>query len=274
MTARKRNMWLAAPVALALLLLVPLAASAQQRATPPAGEPAAMTIGTELRAARLPEVIVAAGPTDAAEDGALARALAAYQRRERPDDTASLEAFVAQYPASGWAAAVHTNIGLLRLHYGYFTRAIDQFQKAWKTGRNATAPEARALVDRAVGELARLYASLGKIDELTALFGEMGSRPVTGSATERIQAAREVLSAVGKEDAHLFNCGPLALQSLMTARGLTSDQVLFLQWHKSWTQEGTSLAELAGLADKAKFGYRLVYRSARASRCPCRLLRI
>ncbi len=257
MTVRKRTVGLAAPVALALFLFLPIAASTQQAA--PASEAAGTSIAVALQAARLPEVIVATGPTDAAEDAALARTLAAYDRRERPEDMASLEAFVAQYPASGWAASVHTNLGLLRLHYGYFTRAIDQLQKAWKAGRDATQPEARALVDRAVGELARTYASLGKIEELTALFGEIGSRPVTGPATERIQAAREVLSAVGREDAHLFNCGPLALQSLMAARGLTPEQVLFLQWHKVGPK-GTNLAELAGIADKSKFGYRLVYR--------------
>src|SRR5262249_24401055 len=88
---------------------------------------------------------------------------------------------------------------------------------------------------------------------------EIGSRAVAGAATEKLQVAREMLALVDKEPRHLFLCGPLALQSLMMARGGASDRLSLLQWDPAG-KDGTDLAELAGLADKAKLRYRLVYR--------------
>jgi len=212
-----------------------------------------------IESARLAEPLVATAHTSAAEDLALAQALTAYERRKGPDDLDSLAAFLSQHPHSGWAPAVLTNLGLAYLHEGYFSRAIEAWQKAWVLGRNATEPHARALVDRAVGELARLYASLGQNEKLAALFAEIGNRPITGSATEAVQVAREELAQAENDPRHLFNCGPLALSSLMRARGSAFEQVSFLQWYRAGPN-GTSLAEVAQLAERAKFPYRLVFR--------------
>lgn len=107
------------------------------------------------------------------------------------------------------------------------------WRAAWEAGKNATEPRARALVDRAVGELARLEASLGHFDELAALFEEIGNRPVTGPATEAIQTAREELILAAKDPRHLFLCGPTALMSLMLAQGSPFQQVSFLQWYQA-----------------------------------------
>ncbi|MHB8884742.1 MAG: RHS repeat-associated core domain-containing protein [Methylovirgula sp.] len=198
-------------------------------------------------------------PTTRAEDVALSRALTAYEHRAKPDDFGSLTAFLSKYPNSGWAPALWTNLGLSYLHYGYFSRAADAWQTAWRKGKNATEPHARALVDGAVGHLAWLYASLGKMKNLEALFVEIGNRPITGSATEAVQTARNTLSLSKKDPRHLFICGPTALKALMMAQGARFDRVNFLQWFRAGPN-GTSLAEVAGLADKAKFSYRLVFR--------------
>ena len=179
----------------------------------------------------------------------------------QPQELSSLRGFLARNPNSGWAPALLTNLGYSYLHDGYFSKAIDAWQKAWRQGNGATTPEARALVDRAVGELAMLYASLGKMTELAALFSEIGNRPIVGSATELIQVARETLTVAAKDPRHLFLCGPLALQSLMLRLGATPESTAFLQWYQAGPN-GTTLAEVAGLADKAKFQYRLIYRQA------------
>ena len=247
MTARTQPAWLAILVWVAALVLVPAACLA-------AGDVSAV-----LRSAHFAEPLVATGPTTAADDQALAEAVAAYERRSRPDDLEALTGFLSAHPESGWAPALLTNLGLSYLHDGYFTRALDAWQRAWTVGKAATEPHARALVDRAVGELARLYATLGKMDELAALFDEIGTRPITGSATEAVQTARETLALVHKEHRHLFNCGPTALKALMLAQGAKFEQVDFLQWYAAGPN-GTSLAEVAGLADQAKFSYRLIFR--------------
>ena len=212
-----------------------------------------------IRSAVLAEPLVRTAPTTDAQDRALAQALAAHDRRSMPDELGHLEAFVAAHLDSGWTPSVLTNLGISYLHQGYFSKALDAWRAAWRLGKASDMREGRALIDRAVGELAMLQASLGRMDELAALFDEIGSRAVTGSATEKIQVAREMLGLVDKMDHHLFTCGPVALQSLMLARGAPASQVTFLQWHRAG-RDGTSLAELAGLADKAKLGYRLIHR--------------
>jgi hypothetical protein len=99
---------------------------------------------------------VAIGPTTQAEDRALLRAVAAYEHRSNPEDFGSLTRFLSVHPHSPWRTALLTDLGLSYLHYGYFSRAIEAWQEAWNAGKNATEPHAKALVDRAVGELVLL----------------------------------------------------------------------------------------------------------------------
>jgi tetratricopeptide (TPR) repeat protein len=181
-----------------------------------------------ISSAHLPERPVAVRATSEKEDSALLLAIAAYDKRSKLDDFSSLTDFLKDHPQSGWTPAVLTNLGLLYLHYGYFSKALQSWEQAWQGGRSATDPQARALIDRAIGELLRLEAAIGRFDRVAALFAEMGDRPISGSATELVQIAREDLALVDKDPRHLFNCGPLALQSLMLATGAAEEQVRFL----------------------------------------------
>lgn len=229
--------------------------------------PAQAAVGTSLvrslaetiRDAHLPELLVPTSSTTTAENLALTQAIAAYKRRVDPEDVTSLKGFLGRYPQSGWAPALQTNLGLIYLHYGYFSLALDAWKAAWEQGKSATGLRAKALVDRAVGELARLDASLGHFNELSALFVEIGDRKVSGSATEAIQTAREELALAGKDPRHLFLCGPMALMSLTLAEGVPVQQVSFLQWYRA-SARGTNLAELSKLADKLHFAHRLIFR--------------
>ncbi|KAA3445852.1 peptidase C39 [Mesorhizobium sp. SARCC-RB16n] len=216
-------------------------------------------IASAIRAGHFAEPLIPTAATSAEEDQALLDALAIYNQRPIPGDVTSLTKFLEEYPHSGWAPALNTNLGLSYLHDGYFSRAIDVWQKAWVDGKDATAPQARALVDRAVGELAQLDANLGRTEQLTALLKDIGKRPITGSVTEAIQTASEQIAPAKLATRHLFICGPLALKQLMLARNASFEKVDFLQWYKAG-DKGTSLAEVGQLAEKAGLSYRLVMR--------------
>lgn len=216
-------------------------------------------IASAIRAAHLTEPLVATTTTSPEEDQALLQALATYNQRPIPGDISSLTKFVEENPHSGWAAALNTNLGHSYLHDGYFSRAIDSWQKAWTEGKDAKNPQARALIDSAVGDLAQLYANLGRTEQLTALLKDVGKRPITGSATEAIQTASEQIAPAKLATRHLFICGPLALKQLMLARNASPATVDFLQWYKAG-EKGTSLAEVGQLAEKAGLSYRLVAR--------------
>jgi RHS repeat-associated protein len=205
------------------------------------------------------EPLVLTSPTTVEEDRALAIAIENYKNRSVSTDLNSLTRFVEAHPSSGWSPAILTNLGLTYLNEGHFTKAIASLEMAWRVGSNSTHPSARALVDRAVGELARLRGSLGQTKELAALFEEIGDRPITGSATEAIQNARELLVLAKDDPRHLYNCGPLALRSLMLAENVKPDALSFLQFYNAG-DDGTTLDELAGLAEKLKLSHRLIYR--------------
>ncbi|RXT19601.1 peptidase C39 [Rhizobium leguminosarum] len=231
--------------------LVATGAAAMPDSTPPVAMPST---------AGLHEPLVTTRPTSTAENQALSAALEAFRTRTDPSDLSSLTGFLARYPHSGWSSALWTNIGLSYLHDGYFSRSIEAWQNAWTEGADATSPEGKALVDRAIGELAGLDANLGKTDDLTALFVRLGHRKVSGRATEAIQTAQEMLTLAKSDPRHLFNCGPLALRALMLALNTKPDALNFLQFYDAGV-EGTTLAELGNLADRLKLDYRLVERA-------------
>lgn len=236
------------------LALAPPEATGQAR-----GDSTADPVATAVAQALLPELLVRSAPTNAVEDADLARALAIHQQRRLPDDHAGLTAFLAAHPKSGWAPAILTNLGIAYLHNGHFSQAIVAWQGAWALGRNAQEPQAAALVDRAVGELARLYAALGQMDRLSALLDEIGERPITGPGIEAVRHARATLSLATEDPRHLFICGPVALASLMVAEGVPPETARHLQWYRAGPV-GTSLAEVARLASEARFSARPVFR--------------
>jgi len=243
-----------------LLALLTLGAGNAAAATlVPAPDAANAEIDARLAAAHLPEPLVATGPTTRAEDEALVRAVSVYEHRGDPDDFTSLTGFLSAYPHSGWRVAVLTNLGVTYLHYGYFARALDAWEAAWQGGKRATERRARALVDRAVGELVSLHAQLGHQEQLAALLKDIGDRPVSGSATQMVQSARDTLWVMRTDPKHLFLCGPMALKMLMLAQHATLDQIKFLNKVRAGPK-GTSLAEVAALAKQANVPLEPVFR--------------
>jgi hypothetical protein len=172
------------------------------------------------------EPLVATAPTAAKENEELARSVTAYRKRAG-DDFRPLEVFLAGHLQSGWRVALLTNLGFAYLHDGYFSRTVEAWETVWREGKDATEPHAKALVDRVVGELARLHAALGHIERLAALLEEIGDRPVSGPATETVQIARETLGVMQTDPKHLFLCGPQALKTLMLAQGQTRKSYAF-----------------------------------------------
>ncbi|MEW6737619.1 MAG: hypothetical protein AB1489_40430, partial [Acidobacteriota bacterium] len=87
------------------------------------------------------------------ENQSLAQAILAYSRNVEngnPEDTAALEQFLTQHPQSAWRISLLTNLGIVYRRTGYFLKALDAWERAWKLGKNATDPDARDIVDRAV----------------------------------------------------------------------------------------------------------------------------
>ena len=155
-----------------------------------------------------PLVPVGADPTPA-ETAALAAALQGYAKRSGPDDFSSLTGFLEIYPKSPWNVALLTNLGLEYYHTGHYSKTLEVWGQAWELGRAATDLKGKAIVDRAVGELAYMHARLGQMTELDALLKSVEGRAFSGPATERITGAREGLWNMENRPEIAFRCGPL-----------------------------------------------------------------
>jgi hypothetical protein len=146
------------------------------------------------------------------ENAALSAALLGYSKRSGPDDFSSLTGFLDDYPESPWRVALLTNLGLEYFRTGHYSDALEAWTRAWAGGAAADDVRGNAVANRAVGELAYMYARLGRMIELSALLQSVEGRAFSGPATERITGAREGLWKMQNRPEISFRCGPLALQ--------------------------------------------------------------
>jgi hypothetical protein len=231
-----------------------LCAAAAQAATP--GQPIPLP-ALAIEAARFEEPLVPTVPTSAAEDADLLAAIRQYHAAPAVDDLSALEGFVAGHPQSGWRLAVLTNLGLANFHYGYISRAIDAFDRAWREGQPATEPRAKALADRAVGELLRLHAGLAHVDAVAALLAQTEGRGLSGRASEWRDGAKEELSQL-RHDLGI-PCGLTSLRNLLLARGAPPAQMARIETYRLGPG-GMPLSEVGRLATTAGLPHRLILR--------------
>src|SRR5262249_19520718 len=115
-----------------------------------------------------PLVPIGGEPT-AAENAQVSTAVLGYAKRKGPDDFASLTDFLEKNPKSAWNTSLLTDLGLEYYNTAHYSLALDAWGKAWTLGKDATEPKGKAIADRAVAELAYMYARLGRMTELEAL---------------------------------------------------------------------------------------------------------
>ncbi|HTQ07402.1 MAG TPA: hypothetical protein VMI54_26280, partial [Polyangiaceae bacterium] len=202
------------------------------------------------------------------EDAALRQAVADFAKpTEHPVDGADemlpFERFRAAHPHSGWSTAVALNLGLAYYRGGYFTRAFEAFETAWNDGKHTTNGAAKPVVDRAVGELARMHSRVGHLSELDAILEEVANRSVTGPATELLASARDAAWTMRHDPGVSFMCGPRALENTLRELGTPEKKFAFLGKEKSGTH-GYTLTEVSGLAKEAGLSHALVRRAAGA----------
>lgn len=204
-------------------------------------------------------------PTRPDENRALARALTAFREHSQDSEAAfgdtvqPVEAFLAKNPSSPWRASLLTNLGMAYRRTGYFSRALRAWEEAWNLAKADDTMSGRAVADRALAELAQLYARLGRYESLRALFAEIEGRNVRGSAAELVQGAREGFWLMENEPGWAFRCGPIALASIL-AQGKSDYKAEPLFEEMQSTRQGTSLAQLAKLSAEAGMPMQVAFR--------------
>jgi RHS repeat-associated protein len=199
------------------------------------------------------------GEPSAEETAALAAALVGYARRSGPDDFSSLTAFLEQHPASVWRAALLTGLGLEYYNTAHYSLALQAWNEAWAAGQNATTAQAKAIADRAGGELAYMYGRLGRMGELEVLLQSVAGRTFSGPGNLKIIGAQEGLWMMKNQPEIAFFCGPQALNCIKLAVDPSHPAMEIIR-NAASTQRGCSLPYVAELSRKIGLNYQMAFR--------------
>jgi RHS repeat-associated protein len=209
-------------------------------------------------------LIPAGGPADAREDSELAGLIVDAIRSGSPEGAASFEPFLGSHPDSRWSGSLLLGMGIVYRQTGYFSRALESWERSWSLLKDKTDPRLRLLADRAVGELAELSARLGRADRLERLFAEIEGRDVRGPASQKVLAARQGHTVMQNEPERAFLCGPFGLDRILASvrAGYVRDPKIAAA--KS-TRQGTSMLQMLQLADSVGLKMQIARRSPGAA---------
>lgn len=201
--------------------------------------------------------------TTPGENLALARALNRYSIRTDPDDHSAILNFLKRRPKSAWRVALLTNLGMEYRRTGWFSKATRAFREAYELGKYEKSHMGKGLVDHTIGELAELHARLGQAEEVEKILADTEGRPLLGTSTEQITAARESLWMMRNNPQEAFKCGAVALSrvhSLQNPNAPPDPRVLSARS----TNRGISLDELRKLANEIGLNFQAAKREKAA----------
>jgi len=197
-----------------------------------------------------------------AENRALADALLAYLKTGGADDVSAVVRFLDERPSSRWSASIWTGLGVVYRRTGYYSRALEAWERAWILAKDRTEPGPKAIADRAVAELAELNARLGRFDRLERLFAEIEGRNIGGAAAEKISGARSGYWQMLNTPDKAFRCGPLSLDRILAATRSTGYRMDPLIFDSRSTQRGTSLLQMRDLSRKVGLNLQMARRAS------------
>jgi RHS repeat-associated protein len=221
--------------------------------------------GAELpRALPEPLVPVAGVPTQdgTSELRSALTAFAASKTGGKPDWDA-LTDFLTAHPNSPWDASLLLNLGEEYYENGYFSRALDAWQQSWNLAKAATNPTGQAIANRAVAQLLRMWCRVGRIEDVKALFSEVGDRNFRGSTAQIIETSRQSLWMMENHPEVTYRCGPHALERILLYSKPHDAAPMALVKSVSGTN-GIAFSEVAALAQKVGLDYRIAKRRGAA----------
>jgi YD repeat-containing protein len=245
----------ARPAAWLLAMLAPVALATPSRSLGPFGQHASAELLTTAFAEPLVPVVTA----NLSETRALVARLeslrgASIERRLR-----ALEDFARRQPRAAYTPSLLANLAALQRSSGYYSRALVNGERAFAGARQATTEAGQAVADMALGQLLELHAALGHAADVERLLRAADDRVMFGTAAEQVASARRALELMRREPGVAFRCGPLALEQVSRALWPAQPVDAAILAYPS-TPTGTSLAEVADLAQRAKLPVQAVFR--------------
>jgi len=222
------------------------------------------TVDEIFRVRLLREPLVPARKPTATENAAVAAALIAYQAQTAKDDYSALQGFLTENPTSPWAPTVELNLGYLERDSGHFTSAIELWKQCWDSTKASADAKVAAVANCAVGELAQMYAWIGRYEWLEPLLTEIGGRELSGPATQRLNAASAGLAMMTDQPDLAFRCGPMALDRILSSTHSPRVGDALIHQSKS-VRQGISLEQVWELSEQLGMHYQMAKRSPGAA---------
>ncbi|MDB6118778.1 MAG: hypothetical protein JWO08_2559, partial [Verrucomicrobiaceae bacterium] len=200
------------------------------------------------------------------ETTACAEALRSYQSQGDPDQVGALTVFLTDHPDSPYRLAVWTTLGSLYFRNARFGSALDAYEKAWGIGSaEGIPPQASAMAGKAAGELALMYARLGRYESLGDLLKKVEGRTFSGSGGNLLDDARLGYGLMTSSPGTSFRCGPLALSRILASQEVKEYFPAPIRDSVS-TRQGFSLTQTRDIAVQAGMtGFRMAKRAPGAA---------
>ncbi|MEI6785619.1 MAG: hypothetical protein WCQ21_32425, partial [Verrucomicrobiota bacterium] len=190
-------------------------ASTQGLAQTPGQRPLAMRGGLLFEH---PLEAIAESAAAAQEASVLRVAVNSASRDNVLDVAEALEAFAAENPTSAWTPSLRANLGGYYCTEGYWTKALEQWERAWDATKHYPSGTGKRLADFTLAYWTRLLVELGRLDELQVIFAEAEGRNLDGGPLlQKYLRTKELYAMLRQRPEVAYRCGWLVLNQLSQA---------------------------------------------------------
>lgn len=170
----------------------------------------------------------------------------------RVDLPGGFERFMAAHPGSGWQPSVIAGLAGYYRQTGRYSKALEYWKKCWEENGAAENGNRKMVADYALAPFVTLLTSLGRVEELTAIYKAAGDRtlqPLQLNGT--FVAMREAFNAMAASPGQSYRCGTYAITFASKAMGIAPEQLKTI-YNKESPVGGFKLCELMDLITDSK----------------------
>ena len=161
-----------------------------------------------------------------------------------------LEGFLQAHTNSPWGPSLRLHLGEYYNRSGYFSLALDEWEKVWNSTKAMKDGKGAEVADRALVDRLQLLASLGRAGTMKELFEETKQPPIFEIA--HYKHLQRAYSHMVSHPENSYRCGTLALDAVTKALFGTNN-FWGLEQQKS-PESGFSMAELVRLSESNHLG--------------------
>jgi RHS repeat-associated protein len=206
-------------------------------------------------------VWVGTNPPSAIETSELWKGVKLVQSKHVEAGISAFEDFLTTHPTSPWVPSLRANLGRYKRQQGRYSPALEHWEAAWESTKQAPNGNARQVADYAFAYWTRLLASLGRKEQLGALLAETQGRLFdSGPLLQIVKGTYDGYDAMVRTPEICYKCGTYALRQMAFALkgpGYENQEIA----STPSPETGFSMTKLVELADRAQLGLVPVRRS-------------